>query len=538
MGALTSKPYAFTARPWELRNVKTIDISDTECVPIRVQLKGNKILRVLPLLNNYTKSDWISDRTRFSYDGFYNQRITTINYINYFSMVGKKDNYKVEYFSWNLVLDFLVSFFRTNLVKFSFLVQKKLSVQELIILDKIASLRGESTSIFSQINETNSFSNDLVPLFTLPHAYQKLQQCGLVITIGLNLREQFPIFYTLLRQRFLSNGNFNYYYIMANTVQSHIDSDFGISLGNSLDPLWKILTGKHAISKNFLADQTPLILVGGIATLNYYFPNFMVSLLDYIHRLSKFIDIKPTVGLLTTDANHFGTHYYGIGLENCRRYWGSNNNKKYKNIPIKQVFMSGAISTKEMQTQTNSFAFFYNIGLGKSNPLAKTFDPLAIDFIIDHSSHHSLESGFTTSNLIIPDFSVFEKSGLYYNFTGFAQFTNVLVNINNIIDLHKPLSLDKVLKIIDSSNTNKEEIFFDSIAVVDSSNQLVDFSEILLNSTFTKNNVYNSQTWLKKFFFNPTSNYDYLLNDSLSINSPTLNLMKQINVRSQLNFVN
>jgi len=125
---------------------------------------------------------------------------------------------------------------------------------------------------------------------------------------------------------------------------------------------------------------------------------------------------------------------------------------------------------------------------------------LAIDFIIDHSSHHSLESGFTTSNLIIPDFSVFEKSGLYYNFTGFAQFTNVLVNINNIIDLHKPLSLDKVLKIIDSSNTNNEEIFFDSIAVVDSSNQLVDFSEILLNSTFTKNNVYNSQTWLKKFF--------------------------------------
>lgn len=70
VGALTSKPYAFKARPWELQTKETFDILDPFCMKIRVDLNPFEIVRVLPLNNN-----WITDKTRFSYDGFNKQRL-------------------------------------------------------------------------------------------------------------------------------------------------------------------------------------------------------------------------------------------------------------------------------------------------------------------------------------------------------------------------------------------------------------------------------------------------------------------------------
>ena len=74
VGALTSKPYAFTARSWELKNIETIDLFDSMCSNIKVNVKGNEVLRVLPLNNNILNEEWISDKSRFSYDGLNRKR--------------------------------------------------------------------------------------------------------------------------------------------------------------------------------------------------------------------------------------------------------------------------------------------------------------------------------------------------------------------------------------------------------------------------------------------------------------------------------
>lgn len=76
VGALTSKPYAFKARPWELKSYNTIDVFDSLGSNIRVDTFGTKILRILPLSNKVINGDWISDKVRFSYDGIKSQRIT------------------------------------------------------------------------------------------------------------------------------------------------------------------------------------------------------------------------------------------------------------------------------------------------------------------------------------------------------------------------------------------------------------------------------------------------------------------------------
>ena len=75
VGALTSKPYAFKARPWELTKTETIDVHDAVGSNIRVDAKGREVLRVLPRLHEDVNEEWISDRTRFSYDGLGKARI-------------------------------------------------------------------------------------------------------------------------------------------------------------------------------------------------------------------------------------------------------------------------------------------------------------------------------------------------------------------------------------------------------------------------------------------------------------------------------
>ena len=77
VGALTSKPYAFEARPWELKKTETIDVMDAVGSNIRVDTYGWEVKRVLPRINEDINEEWISDKTRYACDGLLKQRIDT-----------------------------------------------------------------------------------------------------------------------------------------------------------------------------------------------------------------------------------------------------------------------------------------------------------------------------------------------------------------------------------------------------------------------------------------------------------------------------
>jgi NADH-quinone oxidoreductase subunit G len=77
VGALTSKPYAFTARPWELSKTETIDVMDALGANIRVDTKGREVMRILPRNHDGVNEEWISDKTRFVWDGLRRQRLDT-----------------------------------------------------------------------------------------------------------------------------------------------------------------------------------------------------------------------------------------------------------------------------------------------------------------------------------------------------------------------------------------------------------------------------------------------------------------------------
>ena len=77
VGALTSKPYAFTARPWELSKTESVDVMDALGSNIRVDTKGREVMRILPRNHDGVNEEWISDKTRFIWDGLRRQRLDT-----------------------------------------------------------------------------------------------------------------------------------------------------------------------------------------------------------------------------------------------------------------------------------------------------------------------------------------------------------------------------------------------------------------------------------------------------------------------------
>ncbi|MDZ7823791.1 MAG: NADH-quinone oxidoreductase subunit NuoG [Ahrensia sp.] len=75
VGALTSKPYAFQARPWELTKTESIDVMDAVGSAIRVDTRGREVMRIMPRVNEEVNEEWISDKTRFVWDGLRTQRL-------------------------------------------------------------------------------------------------------------------------------------------------------------------------------------------------------------------------------------------------------------------------------------------------------------------------------------------------------------------------------------------------------------------------------------------------------------------------------
>jgi predicted molibdopterin-dependent oxidoreductase YjgC len=75
VGALTSRPYAFQARPWELTKTESIDVMDAVGSAIRVDTRGREVMRILPRVNEQVNEEWISDKTRFIWDGLRSQRL-------------------------------------------------------------------------------------------------------------------------------------------------------------------------------------------------------------------------------------------------------------------------------------------------------------------------------------------------------------------------------------------------------------------------------------------------------------------------------
>ena len=211
VGALTSKPYVFEARPWELKKTETIDVMDAVGSNIRVDTYGWEVKRVLPRINEEINEEWISDKTRYACDGLKNQRLDT-PYI--------KNNNKFEKTSWSEVYKKIF---------------EKISETP---SDKIAGITGDM--------------NNMETLFSIKEFFEKIIKSK-------NLDSRYDDFYV--------NSTERMNYVFNTKIEGLEESDLILLIGTN--PRFEATILNSRIRKAYLKNKTKIYSVGDLGDLTY-----------------------------------------------------------------------------------------------------------------------------------------------------------------------------------------------------------------------------------------------------------------------------
>jgi NADH-quinone oxidoreductase subunit G len=247
VGALTSKPYAFTARPWELTKTESVDVLDAVGSNIRVDARGPQVLRVLPRLNEDVNEEWISDKTRYAIDGLRRRRLDR-------PYVGRPGA-RVET-GWREALDRVAD--RLNAVpgeRIAAIVGDLVDVEAMFALKELMSPLGVASLDCRQDGARLDPRCRAGYLFNTTIA--GIEAADICLLIGSNPRWEAPLVNARLRKRYLRGG------FAVGAIGPALDLTFPVEmLGEDGSVLAAIAEGGHAWSERLLAAKNPILVLG------------------------------------------------------------------------------------------------------------------------------------------------------------------------------------------------------------------------------------------------------------------------------------
>ena len=425
VGALTSKPYAFEARPWELKKTESIDVMDAVGSNIRVDSYGWEVKRVLPRLNNSINEEWISDKTRYACDGLLKQRLDKV-YI-------RRENKLVEA-SWDDAVN---------------LISSKINSTD---NDKIAGHIGGLNSI-ETINSFKKFLEEInvknyefreKDFYVNPEekmnyifnsSIQGIEKSDLLLLVGANPRLEATILNARIRKTYLKNklpilsigdpGDLTYPYKV---------------IGTKTDDIKQILEGKSEINNLFKKSKNPLVIIGESALELKSGKYILEGLKDFLYK-NKFINENwNSFNILSQNAATVGA----LDLNFLNKANGSGNFfDKLKNHIFELLYFVGS---DELNFQKNN------------------------EFIIYQGSHGDRMAQI--ADVVLPSPAYTEQNGFFINLEGRLQkaykATNPIGNAKedwkifnlicnklknkNLFTNYKDLIDDSLSKIKDSKN--------------------------------------------------------------------------------------
>jgi NADH-quinone oxidoreductase subunit G len=247
VGALTSRPYAFTARPWELRKTETVDVMDALGSNIRVDARGTEVMRVLPRTNDDINEEWISDKTRFAYDGLKRQRLDT-PYV-------RRDG-KLRPASWGEAFEAIAQ--RLNGLdgkKVAAIAGDLCDAESMLLLKELMAALGSPNLDCRQDGAKVDPANRATWLFN--STVVGVEQADALLLIGCNPRKESAVLNARIRKRYLA-GNFK-----AASVGPKADLNFACEdLGNDPRLIEQIAAGTHPFAEVLKGAKYPMVIVG------------------------------------------------------------------------------------------------------------------------------------------------------------------------------------------------------------------------------------------------------------------------------------
>ena len=372
VGALTSKPYVFEARPWELKKTETIDVMDAIGSNVRVDTYDWEVKRVLPIINEDINEEWISDKTRYACDGLLHQRLDT-PFIKY--------NGKFEKASWDEVYKIIKSKFEnTSKEKVCGFVGDLTNMETGYIFkeffDRTLDIKNYESRSDNRFIDTGKREN-----YLFNSSINSIEESDLIFLIGTNPRYEATILNARIRKSYLNN---NTKIISLNNLG---DLTYPYeSLDGQTQLLKDIFDGNNEISKQIINANKPMIILGE-SLLNSNSSRYLFNMTKkFLTKNNKINDDWNAFNILSCDAATVGNFDLGIINEENNLLDDLKNHK---------------------------FDIVYLVGQDNLN-----FDKKD-EFIIYQGSHG--DNGAEIADIILPGSAYTEQDGYYTNLEGKIQ---------------------------------------------------------------------------------------------------------------------
>ena len=372
VGALTSKPYVFEARPWELKKTESIDVMDAIGSNIRVDTYDWEVKRVLPIINEDINEEWISDKTRYACDGLLNQRLDA-PFIKY--------NGKFEKASWDEVYKIIKSKIEnTSKEKICGFVGDISNMETGYIFkeffDRTLDSQNYESRSDNRFSDTSKREN-----YLFNSSINGIEESDLIFLIGTNPRHEGTILNARIRKSYLNN---NTKIISLNDLG---DLTFPYeSLDGQTETLKNIFDGNHDLSKQIIGAKKPIIILGESLLNSDSSKYFFNKIREFLIKNEKVNDDWNSFNILSCDAATVGNYDLGIINEDINLLEDLQNHK------FDVVYLAGQDNLK--------------------------FDKKD-EFIIYQGSHG--DKGAEIADIILPGSAYTEQDGYFTNLEGKLQ---------------------------------------------------------------------------------------------------------------------
>lgn len=383
VGALTSKPYAFTARPWETRKTESIDVLDAVGSNIVVSTRGGEVMRILPRLHEDINEEWISDKTRFAYDGLKRQRLTQ-------PMV-KDESGQLTPTTWEDALTRVAGALQSvQGSEVAAIVGGMADAEALVALKDLLNRLNSENLCTEELFPMAGAGTDLRSNYLLNSRIAGIEDCDLLLLVGTNPRYEAPLFNARIRKSWLHNE------LQIATVGHKVDLSYTYDhLGEDTSVLKQLANGTHAFCEVLSSAKRPVVVVGsgalqredGVAILS------AVSTIAQNARASSGVeDSWKVLNVLHRVASQVAALDLGYkaGVDAIRKN------------PPKVLFLLGADASCISRAD------------------------LPKDSLIIYQGHHG-DVGAPMADIILPSAAYTEKNGTYVNTEGRSQHTKVAV---------------------------------------------------------------------------------------------------------------
>ncbi len=375
VGALTSKPYTFEARPWELKKTETIDVMDAVGSNIRVDTYDWEVKRVLPRINEEINEEWISDKTRYACDGLKNQRLDK-------PLI--KNNGNFEETSWqNVYKKILEKISKSSPDKIVGLTGDMTNMETMFICKRLFEKTLNSKFLDSRSKNTYvNFENRCNYIFN--STIEGIEETDLLLLIGTNPRFEATILNSRIRKSYLKNKTKIF------SLENIGDLTYPYKvLENDIEVINKIIKNEHELSDKIISSKKPIIILGQSILNSNNGAYVFEELKKYLKSINKINDNWNSLNILPINASDVGAHDLGIFSSND----GSNKTlKKIQDNDSEIIFLIGQD----------------NLKFKKNN-----------EFIIYIGSHG--DRGAEIADIILPGAAYTEQDGYFTNLEGKLQ---------------------------------------------------------------------------------------------------------------------